>query len=99
MVYISMDSTDFIHGLYDRIVSSKHLGFGATVTSNSSPYAIRDRYPVCPACLSVTFVHCGQTVGWIKMPLGTEVGLGAGHTVLDEDPAPHGKGYSSPPHF
>jgi len=39
-------------------------------------------------------------VGWIKMPLGTEVGLGPGHIVLDGDPAPssHGKGHSSPPH-
>jgi len=26
-------------------------------------------------------------VGWIKMPLGTEVGLGPGHTDFDEDPA------------
>jgi len=26
--------------------------------------------------------------GWIKMPLGTEVGLGPGHSVLDGDPAP-----------
>jgi len=24
---------------------------------------------VCPACLSVTLVYCGQTVGWIKMKL------------------------------
>jgi len=32
------------------------------------------------------------------MPLGTEVGLGPGHIVLDGDPAPlHGKGHSSPP--
>jgi len=22
---------------------------------------------VCPVCLSVTLVYCGQTVGWIKM--------------------------------
>jgi len=28
-------------------------------------------------------MHCGQTAGWIMMPLGTEVGLGSGHTVLD----------------
>jgi len=33
-------------------------------------------------------VYCGQTAGWIKMELGTEVGLGPGHTVLDGDPAP-----------
>jgi len=32
-------------------------------------------------------VCCGQTTGWIKMPLGTEVGLGPGHIVLDGDPA------------
>jgi len=28
--------------------------------------------------LSVTLVYCGQTVGWIKMPLSTEVGLSLG---------------------
>jgi len=33
-------------------------------------------------------VYCGQTVGWIKMKLGTLVGLGPGHIVLDGDPAP-----------
>jgi len=32
--------------------------------------------------------HCSQTVGGIKMPLGTEVGLSPGHIVLDGDPAP-----------
>jgi len=26
--------------------------------------------------------------GWIKMPLGKEVGLGPGDIVLDGDPAP-----------
>jgi len=41
-----------------------------------------------PSVLSVTLVYCGQTVGWIKMKLGTEVGLGPGHIVLDVDPAP-----------
>ena len=28
-------------------------------------------------------VYCGQTAGWIKMPLGKEVGLGQGDFVLD----------------
>ena len=28
-------------------------------------------------------VCCGQMAGWIKMALGMEVGLGAGHIVLD----------------
>jgi len=36
---------------------------------------------VCLCVLSVTLVYCGQTVGWIKMKLGTTVGLGPGHIV------------------
>jgi len=35
--------------------------------------------------LSVTFVHCRQTVGRIKMKLGMHVGLGPGHIVLGGD--------------
>ena len=35
--------------------------------------------------LSVTLVCCGQTVRWIKMKLGMQVGLCPGHTVLDGD--------------
>ena len=52
---------------------------------------------VCPV-LSVTFVHCGQTVGRIKMKLGLQVGLGSGHIALDGDPAPlHQR--AQPPNF
>jgi len=40
----------------------------------------------CPVCLSVTFVHCGQTVGRIKTKLGMRVGFGSGHFVLDGVP-------------
>jgi len=48
---------------------------------------------VCLSVLSITLVYCGQTIGWIKMKLGMEVGLGLarprpGHIVLDGDPAP-----------
>jgi len=32
--------------------------------------------------------YCGQMVGWMKTPLGTEVDLGPGHIVLDGVPAP-----------
>jgi len=35
----------------------------------------------------LTLMYCGQTVGRIKMPLGTEVDLGLGDIVLDGDPA------------
>ena len=41
-------------------------------------------------------------VGWIKMPLGMEVGLVPGDIVLDRDwepSSPHGKGHSSPHNF
>jgi len=44
-------------------------------------------YPTA-VCLSVTLVYCGQTVGWIRMPLRAEVGLGPDDIVLDGDPAP-----------
>ena len=44
-------------------------------------------------------VYCSQTVGWIKMPLGTEVGLGPGLILLDGDPAPHPRKGHSSPHF
>jgi len=45
-------------------------------------------------------IYCVQTAGWIKMPLGTDVGLGRGHMVLDGDPAPKlQKGTQQHPHF
>jgi len=31
--------------------------------------------------------YCGQTAGWVKTLLGTEVDLGAGHIVIDGFPA------------
>ena len=49
------------------------------------------------SCQSVTLLYCGQTVGWIKMKLDTELGLGPGHIVLDEEPASASKmGHSFP---
>ena len=44
--------------------------------------------------LSVTFFHCGQTVGWIKMKLGMQVGLDRGHTVRWEPAPPPPKGHT-----
>jgi len=48
-------------------------------------------------CLSVTLVYCGQTVGWIKMILGMQVGLGPDHSVLDGAQLP--KKGAEPPNF
>ena len=62
---------------------------------NGLPYA----FGLLSVRLSVTLVYYGQTVGWIRMPLGTEVGLRPGDTVLDGDPASPKKGHSSPPIF
>jgi len=49
--------------------------------------------------LSVMLVYCGQTVGWIKMKLGMQLGLGPGHIVLDGDPAPLSQLGAEPPNF
>ena len=54
---------------------------------------------VCLPVLSVTFVHCDQTVGLIKMKLGRQVGLGPGHIVLGWDPAPSPKWAQPLPQF
>jgi len=53
---------------------------------------------VCLSVLSVTFVHCGQTVGRIKTKLGMQIGLGHGHIVLDGDPTPLSQ-RGTPPQF
>jgi len=34
------------------------------------------------------YVHCSQTVAYIRIPLGTEVGHGLGDIVLDGEPTP-----------
>ena len=45
-------------------------------------------------------VYCGQTAAWIKMPLGTEVGLVLRNIVFIVDPAiPQTKGTPTPPNF
>jgi len=43
------------------------------------------------------FLDYGQTAGWIKMPLGMEVGFSPGNIVLDGDPAPPKKEAQQPP--
>jgi len=41
----------------------------------------------------------GQTAGWIKMPVGTEVDIGQGHIVLDGVPAPPPESGTAAPLF
>jgi len=44
----------------------------------------------CPACLyvslSVTLVYCDQTIGWIKVKLGTQVGHTPGYIFVRYGP-------------
>jgi len=50
-----------------------------------------------PSSKFLAHVCCGQMAGWIKMPLGREVGLGPSDIALDGDPAPLPKRGQSPP--
>ena len=72
------------------------LGLGHFVLDGDPATPKRD---TAPSQLSA-YVRCGQTAGWIKMPLGTQdVGLGPGDTALDGDPAAPPQNGDSSPHF
>ena len=61
----------------------------------SSPLPKKGRSPQFSA-----HVYCGLTAAWIKMPLGTEVGLGLRDIVFDMDPAtPRKMGTPTPTKF
>jgi len=60
----------------------------------SRPHCARWGHSSPPPIL--THVYCGQTAGWIKTPLGTEVDLGPGHFVLDGFPAVGERGTAAP---
>jgi len=40
----------------------------------------------------LALVYCGQTAGWIEMPLGTEVNVGPSDILLDGVTASHKMG-------
>ena len=83
--------------MFDDPIGVTSLVFGRPFVKR---FALCYRTVVCPACLSMTFVHCGQTVGWIEIKLGVQIGLGPGHIVLDGDPAPlPQRGGGGPPIF
>jgi len=61
-----------------------------------SPLPQRGRSPIQFSA----YVYCGQTAAWIKMPLGTEVGLGLRYIVFNVDPgAPRKKAHQPLPNF
>jgi len=60
--------------------------------------------PSCPSPKGaqppiLAHISCDQMAGWIKMPLGTKVGLDPGHILLHGDPAPPKRGTAPPPIF
>jgi len=70
------------------------MRFLATVYQTVRPIGpLSSVLSVCDVC-----VFC-QPVGWIKMPLGMEIGLRAGHIVLDGDSALSQRGAQQPPQF
>jgi len=75
-----------------------NVRFWATVCKTVRPMPSDRCLFVCPV-LSVMFVHCGQTVGRIKVKRGTQAGIGPGHTVLDGDPAPLQQRGTAPTQF
>jgi len=84
-------------GASSELASVMEFGcFWATVSKMVRP-TLSDPLSVC-LMLSCPVRDVGISwVGSIKMPLGMEVGLGRGHTVLDGDPVPPSKkGHSSP---
>ena len=76
---------------------------GATLCSMGTPLPLpkRGRAPLKKLGPCLAHVYCGQTAGWIKMVLGTEVGLSpCDLVVLDENPVPSPKRGQSPlPNF
>jgi len=68
---------------------------GLCVTWGRSTLPQKGRSPIFLA-----HVYCGQTAAWIKMPLGTEVGLVLRDIVFDVDPAtPRERAHAPPDNF
>jgi len=80
--------------IIENFVNFGRVVFGDRL-QNGSTYAIGP-LSVCVTVCLVTLAYCGQTVGLINVPRGTEVGLGADHIVLDGDSALPRKGAQQP---
>ena len=70
------------------------LGSGDSVF-DGDPATFRKKGTPTPTKF-VAHVYCGQMAGWINTPLGTEVDLSTGHTVLDVVPAVRKRGTTAP---
>jgi len=70
------------------------VGFDPGDTVRWKPRSPKKRGTAAPT--SRPHVYCGQTAGWIKVPFGTQVGLGPRHIVIDGDAAPTERGTAGP---
>ena len=80
-----MDQDETWHG--SRLIASAQ----ATLLDGNPAPGHRPQFSV--------HICCGQMAGWIKMPLGREIGLSPSDIVLDGDPAPLSERGHSPPIF
>jgi len=57
------------------------------ISAQSTLYSMGTQLPLPKKATNPTqflaYVYCGQTAGWMKTPIGTEVDLVPGHIVLD----------------
>jgi len=83
-------------GLWPTALNNTHLLLADNRWGPSSPPLKGHSYP--PPEFS-EHVRCGETAGWIMMPLGTKVGLGPGDIALDGHPAPPKGAQQPPPRF
>ena len=89
MTYFALNGMQNLKQSILRVHQIKLNRFGVTVCRPM----LSDR---CLSVSSVTLVYCGQTVRWIKMKLGMQLGLDSGHSLLDGDPAPHPQSGTDP---
>ena len=61
--------------------SKIQIGFWTTICKTVHHMLSESCLSCCLSVLSVMLVYFGQTVGWINVKLGMEVGLGPGHIV------------------
>ena len=81
MIFNCRDLQDYNIGLLG-LWAYKILVIAASIFLGYRCKTVRPMLSHRLSVLSVTFVYyCGQTVGLIKMSLGTEVGLGPGATL------------------
>jgi len=85
--------TKWLDGLRCHLVW-RQASAQATLCSMGTQLPTEKRTPTPTQFLA--HVYCGQTAGWVKTPLGTEVDLGPGHIVLNEVQALHEKGIVAP---